>query len=668
MKKIFKKMIKIFLGDYHIIRYRYALNIYRKKHPNITKIDKIKCFFINAFKIKVVGYENFSDINKMIKTEVLISEYFAYLIDFNCIIKHSKDLNNNMTPDYSVILNNSLEDIKKIYNKNPKEQLFINEVEKYLDNFIIKIEETQKDNTYDIIKNLKNIKNRKPKSLVEAMQRILFFNQIFWQMGYSLCGLGRLDLILDEYYKNDLKNKKEIKDNLEKIIIDFYTVLNFHFEYKSSCLYGDTGQIIIVGGINEKGENFENDLTYSFIKALKQYNKPDPKIFLRVNRNTTKDLIKIAIECMATGLGSPLLSNDDVIVPKLIEFGYDRNEVWNYVTAACWEPSPCGDSIDFNNAAILNLLEPFNNIFEKDVNYNSIKDIKKEYFINLSKYIREKLEELKLYSYSHQPYFSIFIKGCRENRIMSLNENIKNKNLGVTTLGIANVVNSILNIEDIVYDKKKLSLKELNDIRKQNFENEKVLEILKSNTKGYGSTNVIAIELTNEIMQFISNEFDKYETYYGGKFKFGLSAPSYVENGANTKASFDGRKSGEPFNVHISSNNNTYIDIMDFASNIKYAKNAINGNVVDYFLTPNYLINNIDKFTDYIIAYIKKGLYQLQINVIDSKTLIDARQNPELYRNLIVRVWGFSAYFNDLPKEYKELLIRRAQESERLYN
>ena len=105
---------------------------------------------------------------------------------------------------------------------------------------------------------------------------------------------------------------------------------------------------------------------------------------------------------------------------------------------------------------------------------------------------------------------------------------------------------------------------------------------------------------------------------------------------------------------------------MEFASNINYEKNVINGNVIDYILTPSYINNNIDKFTDYIKAYIDKGIYQLQINVIDSKTLIQAKENPELYSNLIVRVWGFSAYFNDLPEEYKELLIKRALDAERV--
>ena len=106
---------------------------------------------------------------------------------------------------------------------------------------------------------------------------------------------------------------------------------------------------------------------------------------------------------------------------------------------------------------------------------------------------------------------------------------------------------------------------------------------------------------------------------------------------------------------------------MEFATKIKYPKNCINGNVVDFIINTSFIENNMEKFTKYIKAYLNKNIYQLQINVLDSKTLMAAKSNPELYKNLIVRVWGFSAYFNDLPEEYKDIIIKRAISAERNY-
>lgn len=658
MKKIIKKVIKIFINDEYIKKYKYAIERYYKKYRCIKFKDKIKCFIFDANKYKFYKQNNISQIFNRSKGNVMFSKYFSYFIDFYYVCEDSQNYNHNMTPDYSVILEYSLNDLKKIFKENKKVINFINEIELYLEKYILRIKATNFKNKDEVIEYINNIKNKKCESLKEGLQRILFFNQIFWQLGYKLCGLGRLDYILDRYYKKE--------NDAEEIICDFFNILNNYFDDKSGCLSGDTGQIIILGGKDEEGDNFCNDLTYLFIAVLKKYNKPDPKILLRVNKKTDEELLKLAVDCMATGVGSPLLSNDDIIITRMIDFGYEKKDSFNYVTAACWEPSPCGNSIDLNNAITLNLLQPFNQIFEGNYEFINIEDLLSKYFINLEKYIKNELEQLSHDYFDGQPYLSLFIKNCRESGEIIGNCDVKYKNIGITTLGVSNVVNSILNIKFIVEIKKIMKFSELNELRKNNFLNEDILDLLHYNNKfGYGSNSEEAIELTNTITKFISNEFKKYKTYYGGNFKFGLSAPSYVELGKNEMASFDGRKNNEPLNVHISSTQNTFLEIMDFASKIEYRDNGINGNVIDFIVSPTYIKNNIEKFTNYLQKYIEKGIYQLQINVIDSKTLLEAKKNPNLYKNLIVRVWGFSAYFNDLPEEYKDLLISRAIEAER---
>ena len=662
MKKYIKKVLKFFVSEKYFKKLDRYLKIKELNSNNISKINKLKYLVISNFKIKTINIFKFSKIFKYTEEKIIYSKYFAYFIDFKIFVNFRDNLCVNMTPDYNVILDNSLNDLKIFYKNNSDAIKVINEIEKYLDVYISIIKKSNYENKEQIILNLEKMKDKRCSGFIEALQRILFFNQIFWQMGYTLCGLGRLDFILDEYYNNDTSvDKKEI----EKIILDFYEILNYHYEHKSSSLNGDTGQIIILGGLDTKGKNFENDLTFKFIEVLQKFNKPDPKLLLRVNKNINHELLKKSIECMATGIGSPLLSNDDVIISRLQKFGYNKLDSYNYVTAACWEPSPCGNSVDYNNVHILNLLKPLNALFDDTI--TNINDIENQYLKLLKEFIKEELQPLTIYKYDKQPYLSLFIKDCRNSGRFIDKDTVKYKNLGITTLGISNVVNSILNIKYVINDKKIMSFDELNELRKNNFTNQDILKLLKINNKfGYGSNNKDAIELTDKITKCISTEFKKYKTFYGGDFKFGLSAPSYVDFGKDILASFDGRKNNEPLNVHISSTENSFIDVMDFASKIEYRDNGINGNVIDFIVSPSYINNNIEKFTDYIKAYIEKGIYQMQINVIDSKTLIAAKENPNLYKNLIVRVWGFSAYFNELPEEYKDLLIKRAQEAERV--
>ena len=137
----------------------------------------------------------------------------------------------------------------------------------------------------------------------------------------------------------------------------------------------------------------------------------------------------------------------------------------------------------------------------------------------------------------------------------------------------------------------------------------------------------------------------------------------------NFPASFDGRKSKEPFSVHISSEEGiAYTELFNFASKLDYSGRRFNGNVVDFMVSPALVNKNKQNFEKLIKIAFKKGIYQMQANVVDSKTLIAAKNNPKQFPNLIVRVWGFNAYFNELPDEYKNYLIERAIQSEFAFN
>ena len=175
----------------------------------------------------------------------------------------------------------------------------------------------------------------------------------------------------------------------------------------------------------------------------------------------------------------------------------------------------------------------------------------------------------------------------------------------------------------------------------------------------------MVVSLANKIICYTSKILENKRNSLNGKFKFGVSSPNYISDSKNFPASFDGRKIGEPFSVHISTDkSNGYTELVNFASRIDYNFNRFNGNVVDFFVTPNFIKDNFDKFIDFLIASIKVGFFEMQMNVVSSKKLIEARKNPDKFPNLVVRVWGFSAYFKDLPDEYKDYLIERALKNE----
>ena len=510
----------------------------------------------------------------------------------------------------------------------------------------------------------------------EALQRILFYNQLLWQTGHGLNGLGRLDKILEDYYFDDLNSGFISQEEAYDLIKSFLRTLHTYYWYKSAALMGDTGQVIILGGKydDEYGEYyFYNDLTYMFIRAIKELQLPDPKVLLRVSSETPRDLIELSLETINTGIGSPLFSNDEVVIDKMIEFGYDKEDANNYVVSACWEPSAVGKGFEQNNINFISYLKPLNEFFDNETeqfleNVNNFGELFNSYKYYLKKDADELVAFLDNIEWNSDPLLSLFIDNCNEKNMDISQGGAKYNHYGITTVGLANTVNSLYAIKKLVFEDRKYSLNELNKMRKNNFKKDKYQDAyneLKSIKPRFGMDDEEILDISNDIIQFLEDCFKDYTNKFGGKIKFGLSAPSYISAGAEINASFDGRKAGEPLSTHISlDTNKDFTEVLRFASKLDYGGAKFNGNVIDLMLSPDFIKNHSDKFTDFIYSSIKLGFFQMQMNVVDSKTLIEAKENPEAHPNLIVRVWGFSAYFNDLPEEYQDLLISRALKNE----
>lgn len=656
--------------------YIILLSRYYRKY----KFKMIGFVFKNMFKIYVPSKKHLKgrQIRRLFnKVDIKLNkeDRFVYNIDIFKTVHRDNRVIENISIDYKVILDNSLEDFKK-KNESVKSGKYkdtqyevILGIEEYIDRICKKLANSNLENKDNLILYLNNIKDKKAISFEESIQRILFFNQLLWQVGHGLNGLGRLDKILEESYLYDIKNHNLTKEEAKEMIKDMFCILHQKYWYKSNVLMGDTGQIVILGGKKEDGSYFCNELTYLFIEAIMEVQIPDPKVLLRVSKDVPRNLMELSLKCIKTGIGSPLFSNDDVVIPKLIDFGYEKGDAYEYVTAACWEPLIAGKSIDQNNIDSIVYVDPFlkfleNEDLEKLTNYdklfNKYKKYLKEYIINFTKEVNEiKWEEA--------PLLSLVMDGCNKNaKDISLG-GAKYNHYGLTSVSLSTVVNSLYNLRKIVYEDKKYTLVELNEYRKNNFVGkEDILRELKKQPIRYGVDDKNIIELTNEVTSYVDKVISMQKNRLGGKFKFGYSAPTYIIKSGTIKATFDGRKDGEPFGVHISSDKSSlaYTELIQFASKLDYTNHRFNGNVIDFMITPSFIENHFDKMTDFLILSISLGFFQMQMNVTSSEILIKAKKDPKSYSNLIVRVWGFSAYFNDLPENYKDLLIERALRNE----
>lgn len=549
---------------------------------------------------------------------------FFYSIDHSVVVKTKDIIVGNMPVDYSYVINKNLGN---------------SSIENTIKAYVKKI-------------NDQRVSLEKPTDLKSALQAILFWNSLLWQTGHTLVGLGRLDKVLGVY---------EVPENAESLICDFLKTLHSEYTFKSASLKGDTGQLIILGGVDTTSGYFCNEYTRLFIKCLKKVHLPDPKILLRCSAAIPTDLLELSMECNATGIGSPLFSNDDTIIPYLIDFGYDREDAYNYGVSACWEPLSIGNSLEQNNLANIEYGKCAHEMImdNRFVQCTDMKAIVALYVKKLQEDCQSIICGLDTIQWQKDPLLSF---------MMGLNQDIseggaKYNDYGILSIGMSSAVNSLLNINKYVFEEKRYSLEKIQNTVKDNYKDG--IEPFDRNEKGYGTDSSEAIELTNYLIKQTENNFKAYRNMLGGKVKFGLSSPSYLDFGKNCGATLDGRKANEPFQTHISRDKGEPLtEIMNFESKLRFSGVSSNANVLDVMIPASLIKDNISKFAIYMKGGIKEGIFQLQMNVLSYAQLVDAKAHPENYPNLIVRVWGFSAYFNDLPEEYKDNLIRRAKEME----
>jgi len=615
-------------------------------------------------------YKIFKHISQNMNIHICREERFVYFLDYIYLLDEVRGHQfGNLTPDYVSFIESGLDGLKitsgdSEYISNYNDT--INSIEILINRIIKALKNSQTSNREKKIQWFEGMKTSGALHFEEAIQRILFVNQIIWQTDHRLVGLGAVDDYLGKFYENDVKIGYLNEDQAENILKDFLSSLHDYYWLKSNMLMGDTGQIIVLGRSDDNGEYLYNKLTLMIIRIIRELALPDPKALLRLNKNTPDEVFDAAIDCMASGVGSPLLSNDEAVIPRLLEFGIPKEDALHYTVSACWEPLIGGKSVSLNNMTTLNFMRPLENLFKRDKlsKIDSFDKLLARYEFYLEKNLRAVKRVIDGAIFQYDTVMSVFTKGCMEKDASQ--GGAEYFNAGITSVALGNVVDSLFNIKKYVFEEREYSLQDIKKMLILDFaEAGKLLEELRARKKKYGLDDEESIELTRTIMNMVSKYTTDYRTPYGGRLKFGLSAPTYIDAAVGSNASFDGRKAGEPYLVHISNDSAaSYTQVLNFSAALDYCENRFNGNVVDLMTNPSFMADNKEKFKNLLVGAVNQGFFQLQANVVSSGILIDAMEHPENHSGLIVRVWGFSAYFSDLPDSYKKVLIERALKNE----
>ena len=392
----------------------------------------------------------------------------------------------------------------------------------------------------------------------------------------------------------------------------------------------------------------------------------DPKLNLRVSKDTPLSVYERGTLLTREGLGFPQYSNDDVVIEGLVRKGYELEDARDYVTAACWEFIIPGVGADIPNIAAVNFPALVNEAVTEDL--CEVSDFE-EFFHAFARRLKRKCqcvnESTKNIFMLPAPFMSVLMEGCLE-RGADISLGGKYNNYGYHGVGISTAVDSMYAIKRMVFETGELSREEAYAIVQGKYKDEKGhIAKLRYELPKFGDDNedvdkiaVALIDAFNEAVSALRNDRD-------GCVRAGTgSAMFYLWHAKDVGDCLSGHRKGDAFSANYSPelfvrNKGPYSVARSFTK--PDLKKVINGGPLTMELHSSVFrdMDSVGKVASLVRSIVLLGGHQLQLNSVDPEKLLDAQKHPEKHRNLIVRVWGWSAYFVELDKEYQDHVISR---------
>ncbi|MFC1851320.1 pyruvate formate lyase family protein [candidate division CSSED10-310 bacterium] len=525
----------------------------------------------------------------------------------------------------------------------------------------------------------------------EALQS-LFFAQIainLESLDNSVCP-GRMDFYLFPYYHKDVTSGLLTREQATELIAAFSIKMSEIvpvFSERITRFHGGmfNGQVVTVGGTDSTGRDSTNELSYIFLEVMNRLRMRQPNYHARFHPDSPSDYVNTITRILVEGSNSPALYNDQVIVDTMCKQGYKIEDARNYTAVGCVEPVSQGKSFSSTDAAIFNvpiILElalnqgkRFGSFFRAGARTRPVSkmttmaDVEHAFEIQLKFQLYKLILDLQAVELANRklhptPLTSMLLEGCLESGTCSTAGGARYNFSGIQCVGPTDTGDALYAIEQAVFVTEKLTLKELVDHLKNNLQDEQLRNYLRGLPK-FGNDEAEVDRWTI----YVINEFRRIITEHtntrGGNYVPGLySVTSHEFFGQITGALPHGRRKGESFASGIAPGNgmdrNGPTALLNSINRIDFS-NITNGANFNIKFDPYCLRGQTGLLALHSIlkTYFRRGGMQIQVNVLDPSILLEARDNPDLYPHLLVRVSGYSAYFNDLSPEMKDEIIRR---------
>jgi formate C-acetyltransferase len=507
---------------------------------------------------------------------------------------------------------------------------------------------------------------------------------------------GRLDQHLYPFYRKEIDEGTLTKERAIELLESFWIKFNNHpappkmgVTAKESNTYTDFA-LINLGGVKEDGSNAVNELSYLILDVIEEMRLLQPSSMIQLSKKNPESFLKRAVKITKTGFGQPSIFNTEALVQEMIRQGKSIKDARNGGASGCVETGAFGKEAYiltgyFNLAKMLELtlnngINPVSGeqVGPKTGESNTFKTFNDflnayrkqiEYFVNIKVLGSNIIESINA-EYMPVPFLSVLIDDCIKNGKDYNDGGARYNTNYIQGVGMGTLTDSLTAIKYHVFDKKNITIKELTKILASNFKGYEYLQHeLIYQTPKYGNDNDYADENAVKVFDFFYDAVNGRPTPRGGKYRINLLPTTcHVYFGSVMGATPDGRNKGMPVSEGISpvqgADRKGPTAVINSCAKLDHIRTG--GTLLNQKFTPEFLKDDdgISKVASLVRSYFRMDGHHIQFNVVNADTLRDAQKHPEKHMDLIVRVAGYSDYFNDLTPELQEEIISRTAHGE----
>ena len=537
-----------------------------------------------------------------------------------------------------------------------------------------------------------------PRNFHEALQYYWFchLGVITELNGWDSFNPGHLDQHLIPFYKKGLEDGTLTPESARELLECFFIKFNNHpappkvgVTAEESGTYTDFANINI-GGLLRDGSDGSNEISHMLLDIIDEMHLLQPSSNIQLSKKTPDALLKHALRVIRKGYGFPSIFNADVVIQEQLRQGKTIEDARAGGCSGCVETGAFGKEAYiltgyFNLPKILEIT--LHNGFDprtgkqiglktgEPSSFKSFDELFNAYRKQLAHFLNIKLKGNQIIErlYATEmpaPFLSVLIDDCIKKGMDYNAGGARYNNNYIQMVGLGSITDSLSAIKDVVFDNKKFSLTELIEILDRNFENaEDVRQWLLNKTHKYGNDDDYADSIMQMVFNACFEELDGKPNTKGGHYRVEmLPTTCHIYFGKVTGALPDGRKATMPLSEGISpvqgADRNGPTAVIKSAAKLDHVKTG--GALLNMKFSPDLLSTEegIDKLAKLVRTYFRMDGHHVQFNVVTAETLRKAQKNPEQYRDLIVRVAGYSDYFCDLSIDLQEEIISRTEHKE----